>query len=59
MNKPHKYYVSYSHDQGFGCIEITLLLQITTYKQILDIAEYIAKECNLGKAIILFYTKLG
>jgi len=59
MKKPIKYYVSYTHFEGFGCIEITLLLPITTHKQILDIAGEIAKEYNLDHVIILFYTQLG
>ena len=59
MNKPIKYYVSYSHETGFGSLEVTLSVPITTHKQILDIQEYIAKEYDLGKIVILFYTRLG
>lgn len=59
MNKPIKYYVSYSHETGFGSLEITLAVPITTHQQILDIQVFIAKEYKLGLVIVLFYKELG
>ena len=54
-----KYYVSYAHTAGYGSIEITLAVPITTFQQIVDIREHIAKTNGLGDIVILFYTRLG
>lgn len=53
----HKYFVSYSHNNGFGMIEIFTDLKVKTYDDVIKLRETI-KETNGLDVIILNWIKL-
>ena len=54
----YKYFVSYSHQKGFGCCEIALSRKIKTWKSIQEINELLEKNQNLKGVVILNLIKL-
>lgn len=49
----YEYFVSYTHDNGFGNSSVTLEQKIDSYELILEIAKKITKDGNFNSQIII------
>lgn len=56
-NRFYSYFVSYNHPKGFGMINICLDHKIKSYKDIINIKEFIDKNC-IEDIIIINYQLL-
>lgn len=51
----HRYFVSYSHSQGFGNTIINLSQKITEFEDIEMITDYIMEQRPHAKCIVILY----
>lgn len=58
MSKVYCYFVSFSHDKGFGNGEIFLERPMDTYKEIRDVEKRIEIQNRLNGCVIINYKRI-
>lgn len=60
MNDPHRYFVAYAHQRGFGNCEIVRVDPITSHDDITEIGEAIARKNGYPQpAIVISFQPLA